>query len=101
MGNPVNNQQCYRKISVMQEFLIGHETAKTEEKNIKALPYGQAIFYAIYPRFTNVDIRMTTDVFEGEVDVYVTNENDEFTVYFNQTTGYHQVKIKSLANSPR
>ena len=34
MGNPVDNQQCYRKISVMQEFLIGSQTAETEDKQV-------------------------------------------------------------------
>ncbi|KAJ7326013.1 Multiple epidermal growth factor-like domains protein 8 [Desmophyllum pertusum] len=100
MGNPVNSQQCYRKISVMQEFVIGSETAGTGEKEKKPLPYGRAIFYAIYPRFTNVDIRLTIDVFAGAVDVYVTSENDEFTVTLNETDGHHQVNIKYLSRSP-
>ena len=100
MGNPVNSQQCYRKISVMQEFVIGSETAGTGEKEKKPLPYGRAIFYAIYPRFTNVDIRLTIDVFTGAVDVYVTSENDEFTVTLNETDGHHQVNIKYLSRSP-
>ena len=98
MGSPVNNQQCYRKINMMQEFKIGHKTGDTDEANVKPLPYGQAIFYAIYPRFTNVNIRLTVDVFSGEVDVFVTNENDEFTVEYNQTSGHHEVLIRSLDN---
>lgn len=101
MGNPVDNQQCYRKISVMQEFLIGSQTAETEDKQVDLLPHGRAIFYAIYPRFTNVDIRMTIDMFAGAVDVFVANENDEFTVIFNATTAQHQVIVKSLAGSSR
>ncbi|XP_066023971.1 multiple epidermal growth factor-like domains protein 8 [Pocillopora verrucosa] len=101
MGNPVNDQQCYRKISVMKEFVIGKKTSETSEETVEPLPYGQAIFYAIYPRFTNVDIRMTIDVFEGSVDVFVADENDEFTVTLNETSGHHKVKIKSLASSRR
>ena len=97
MGNPINNQQCYRKISVTHQFVIGHKTAEPDDTGVNALPYGQAIFYAIYPRFTNVNIRLTTDIFTGEVDVYVTNENDEFTVEYNHTSGHHQVIVKSLA----
>lgn len=99
MGNPVNDQQCYRKISVMKEFVIGKKTSETSEETVEPLPYGQAIFYAIYPRFTNVDIRMTIDVFEGSVDVFVADENDEFTVTLNETSGHHKVKIKSLVSS--
>ena len=101
MGSPINNQQCYRKISFMQEFVIGHKTAETDEQNVDGLSFGQAIFYAIYPRFTNVNIRLTTDVFTGEVDLYVTSESDEFTVEYNHTTGHHEVNVRSLANSPR
>ena len=101
MGNPVDNQQCYRKISVMQEFVIGSQTADTEDKQVNPLPHGRAIFYAIYPRFTNVDIRMTIDLFAGAVDVYVANENDQFTVIFNETIGEHQVNVKSLTSTSR
>ena len=95
MGSPVNSQQCYRKINVMQEFVIGHQTG--DDRNIQELPYGESIFYGIYPRFTNVDIRLTVDVFTGEVDVYVTNENDVFTVEYNQTSGRREVLIRRLA----
>lgn len=101
MGNPLNNQQCYRKMSVSSEFVIGLKTDSTDESDGKALPYGQAIMYAVYPRFTNVDIRLTIDVFVGEIDVYVANENDEFTVVFNHTTGHHQVNVKGLSNIVR
>ena len=101
MGNPADNKQCYRKISVMQEFVIGSQTADTEDKQVDPLPHGRAIFYAIYPRFTNVDIRMTIDMFAGAVDVYVANENDQFTVTFNETADQHQVNVESLTSSPR
>lgn len=101
MGNPTDNKQCYRKISVMQEFVIGSQTADTEDKEVNPLPHGRAIFYAIYPRFTNVDIRMTIDMFAGAVDVYVASENDEFTVTFNETADRHQVNVQSPSNSPR
>ncbi|XP_074634355.1 multiple epidermal growth factor-like domains protein 8 isoform X4 [Acropora palmata] len=101
MGSPLNNQQCYRKMIVSSEFVIGLKTDLTDESDGKALPYGQAIMYAVYPRFTNVDIRLTIDVFVGEIDVYVANENDEFTVLFNHTTGHHQVNVKGLSNIVR
>ena len=99
MGNPVDNQQCYRKISVMKEFVIGKKTSETSQNTVEPLPYGQAIFYAIYPRFTNVDIRLTIDVFEGSVDVFVADENNEFTVTLNETSGHHRVNVKSVASS--
>ena len=101
MGTPRDNRQCYRKISVMQEFVIGSEPADTEKKGVQPLPYGRAIFYAIYPKYTNVDIRMTIDMFAGAVDVYVANENDEFTVIFNETSAEHQVIIKAASSSQR
>lgn len=101
MGNPVDNQQCYRKISVMKEFVIGKKTSETSQNTVEPLPYGQAIFYAIYPRFTNVDIRLTIDVFEGSVDVFVADENNEFTVTLNETSGHHRVNVKSVASSRR
>ena len=85
----------------MQEFVIGSQTADTEDKQVDPLPHGRAIFYAIYPRFTNVDIRMTIDMFAGAVDVYVANENDQFAVIYNETTAQHQVSVKSSASASR
>ena len=99
MGDPLHNQQCYRKVSVMQEFVIGEKTALISDKDIKPLPRGRAIFYAIYPKFTNVDIRMTIDVFRGAVDLYVTNKENRFRVVFNHTTGNHQVIISAPLRS--
>lgn len=37
---------------------------------------------------------MIIDVFEGLVDVFVVDENDEFIVIFNEIFGYYKVKIK-------
>ena len=97
MGLPEENRQCYKKVTVMQEFIVG----ATYEDKPELLPPERAIFFAVYPKFTNVDIRMTIDVFQGEMDVYVSSSNRAIAVYVNKTTGSHIVKILKPERSRR
>ena len=97
MGSPTDSRQCYRKISVMQEFFIG----ATYEEKPELLPPQRAIFFAVYPKFTNVDIRMTVDIFQGEVDVYVTSSKRAFIVKTSNVTGAHEVTIAEKAADRR
>lgn len=54
--------------------------------------------YVVYLRFINVDIWFIIDVFDGEVDVYMVNENDEFIVVFNYIIGYYEVNVRGFFN---
>ncbi|XP_043935354.1 multiple epidermal growth factor-like domains protein 8 [Protopterus annectens] len=94
-GNPVNGHQCYRLISVEQEYCFDPTSQSNcfHEPNIKDLPMGRTVFFGVQPKFTNVDIRITIDVTFGGVDVYISTSYDTFVVDVNRTTGIHTVRI--------
>lgn len=71
------------------------------EKKAPPLPKGTTVSYVIYPRFTNVDIRTTIDVFQGALDVYVSTFDRTFAVYVNKTTGVHSVEVSQEKRARR
>ena len=91
-GDPINGRQCYRKMTLNQELIIGQEAGVWSTDDITPLLKDRSLFYAVFPRFTNVDIRMTVDVFDGGVEVYVTTDFSLFAVDVNTSTGVHTVK---------
>lgn len=74
-----------------QVVVIGQEAGAWGSEDITPLLRDRSLFYAVFPRFTNVDIRMTVDVFDGGVDVYITTDNSLFAIDVNKTTGVHTV----------
>lgn len=53
------------------------------------LPAGQAILYALSPKYTNVDIRIMLDVTFGQMSVFISSRPDIFLVrYFFYTYNY-------------
>ena len=91
MGHPTSGSQCYKKITLNQDVVIGQDPGVWGNEGITPLLRDRSLFYAVFPRFTNVHIRMTVDVFEGAVDVYVSTDDSVFAVDVNQTTGLHTV----------
>ncbi|XP_033100156.1 multiple epidermal growth factor-like domains protein 8 [Anneissia japonica] len=91
VGEPTNGHQCYLEMRVEQDYCFWSQT----ECPIKSesLPYGQSSFYAVQPKFKNLDIRMTIDVTYGKVDAYVTFNHSIFIIDVNKTTGMHTVSI--------
>jgi len=63
------------------------------EPNIKNLPQGRTVLFAVQPKFTNVDIRITIDVTFGGVAVYISNSHSSFTVSVDPATGLHTVRV--------
>ncbi|XP_078507442.1 multiple epidermal growth factor-like domains protein 8 isoform X2 [Lissotriton helveticus] len=94
-GNPVNGQQCYRLISVEQEYCFDPTSQSNcfHEPNIKNLPSGRTVFFGVQPKFTNVDIRITIDVTFGGVDIYVSTSFETFTVDVDRASGVHTVHV--------
>jgi len=72
----------------------------TEECKSKpaALKPGQTVFFVIQPRFMNVDIRIIIDVTQGELDVFMSPQDDSFIVETNETTGYHEIFLDNRYN---
>ncbi|KAM8927354.1 multiple epidermal growth factor-like domains protein 8 [Pelodytes ibericus] len=94
-GNPVNGRQCYRLMTVEQEYCFDPTSQNNcfHEPNIQNLPFGRSVFFGVQPKFTNVDIRVTVDVTFGNVDVYVSTSSDSFAVDVDSLTGVHAVRI--------
>lgn len=63
-----------------------------------ALKPGQTVFFVIQPRFMNVDIRVIIDVTQGELDVYMSPQDDSFIVDTNDTSGYHEIFLDNRYN---
>lgn len=58
-----------------------------DECKIKPKPLypGEMVFFAIQPRFMNVDIRIVIDVTQGEVDVHMSTHEDTYLAYPNSS----------------
>lgn len=71
--------------------------AKTIDECKKPQPLrpGQTVFFVIQPRFMNVDIRIIVDVTQGELDLFMSPQDDSFVVLPNQTTGDQDIYLDS------
>ncbi|KAE8593599.1 hypothetical protein XENTR_v10019212 [Xenopus tropicalis] len=94
-GNPVNGRQCYRLMTVEQEYCFDPTSQSNcfHEPNIQNLPFGRTVFFGVQPKFTNVDIRVTVDVTFGCVDVFVSTSYETFSVEVDPLTGVHGVRV--------
>lgn len=86
--------------SVFTRICFVFPISTTEECKAKpaALKPGQTVFFVIQPRFMNVDIRVIIDVTQGELDVYMSPQDDSFIVETNETTGYHEIYLDNRYN---
>lgn len=66
-----------------------------ECKKPAPLKPGQVVFFVIQPRYMNVDIRIIIDVTQGDVDFFMSPQDDSFVVQTNKTTNTHQVYLDS------
>lgn len=70
--------------------------AKTiDECKIKPQPLksGQTVFFVIQPRYMNVDIRFMVDVTQGELDFYMSPNDEAFVVHSNSSSGHHDILL--------
>lgn len=49
----------------------------------------------VQPRFMNVDIRLTVDVTQGGLDLFLSPRDDTFVVDVNISTGAHMINLDS------
>jgi hypothetical protein len=59
----------------------------------KPLHPGQTVFFAVQPKYMNVDIRVVVDVTQGALDLYMSPSEEMFVVNVNSSTGTHMVSI--------
>lgn len=65
MGTPTNNHQCYRQMTVDKEYCFDPETQNNCNREPMALRQGRTVFFAVQPKYLNVNIRITIDVTMG------------------------------------
>ncbi|XP_027562975.1 multiple epidermal growth factor-like domains protein 8, partial [Neopelma chrysocephalum] len=97
-GHPVGGQQCYRLLAVEQEYCLDpwSQSHCFPPPQRRPLPAGRAVLFAVQPKFTNVDIRVTLDVTFGAVDLYVATAYDTFAVDTEPGTGRHLVRVQGV-----
>ncbi|UYV69928.1 MEGF8 [Cordylochernes scorpioides] len=110
VGVPTHGHQCYRHMFLDKDYCFDPYTQGTyshstlgwmlfcdaEQCNRKPnpLPEGRTVFFAVQPRYMNVDIRIIVDVTEGAIDFFLSARDDTFLVTVNQSTGVHEVKLE-------
>lgn len=58
-------------------------------KQKHALLSGRTVFFAVQPKFMNVNIRITLDVTHGSINVYLSPKDDTFVI--KQENWVHRV----------
>ncbi|KAH8377850.1 hypothetical protein KR093_007479 [Drosophila rubida] len=97
-GNPTDGHQCYKQITVESRMCFDAKPIEECKSKPAALVPGQTVFFVIQPRFMNVDIRIIIDVTQGELDVFMSPQDDSFIVETNQTNGFHEILLDNRYN---
>ena len=95
-GHPKNGHQCYKHITIDSKMCLDARPLD-ECKNAAPVPLqgGKTVFFVVQPRFMNVDIRIILDVTEGDVDFFMSSNDDSFVVLTNHSNGIHEVLLDS------
>lgn len=81
-------------IKFQQSFLSGMHFFYTDDCHTPPPLYqGRTAFFAIQPKYMNVDIRVVVDVTKGGIDFFFSPKEDTFVVEVNKTTGIHSISI--------
>lgn len=89
-GNPIDGHQCYKQITVESKMCFDAKTID-ECKKPTPLKNGQTTFFVIQPRFMNVDIRIIVDVTQGELNLYMSPQDDALVVETSPETSHHNI----------
>ncbi|GFS81956.1 multiple epidermal growth factor-like domains protein 8 [Nephila pilipes] len=54
---------------------------------------GQTVFFAVQPRYMNVDIRIVVDITQGGIDFFLSAKEDAFIVDVERATGLHRIYV--------
>lgn len=93
MGNPTNGHQCYRQMFVDRDYCFEPKKQNPDCISPTPLYQGRTVFFAIHPRYMNVDIRVIVDVTKGGVDFFFSPKDDTFVVEVNKSNGIHIVDV--------
>ena len=68
LGTPTRGHHCYRQMSVDRDYCFDPKTQMQCDNHAQlphALARGRTVFFAVQPKYLNVDIRITLDVTAG------------------------------------
>jgi multipile epidermal growth factor-like domains protein 8 len=93
VGHPTDGHQCYKQITVESKMCF--DAKSIDECKIKPQPLrpGQTVFFMVQPRFMNVDIRIVVDVTQGELDFFMSPQDDSFIVASDNQTGQQEIYL--------
>uniref|UniRef100_A0A8D8PUQ8 Multiple epidermal growth factor-like domains protein 8 n=1 Tax=Cacopsylla melanoneura TaxID=428564 RepID=A0A8D8PUQ8_9HEMI len=92
-GTPTNGHQCYKVMNVDAKFCLDSKLLDECKMKPKGLAPGQSVFFAMQPRFMNVDIRVSVDVTQGSLDLYLSPRDDSLVVNYNGTLNAHVLEL--------
>lgn len=94
-GHPKSGHQCYKHITIDSKMCL--DAKPIEECKAETIPLkgGKTVFFVIQPRFMNVDIRIILDVTQGDVDFFMSSNDDSFVVLTNHSGGHHEILLDS------
>lgn len=82
-----------------RDYCFDPDTQEECNRNPAPLPPGRTVFFAVQPRYMNVDIRVVVDVAMGAVDLYLTAKDDAFVVDYNKSSGEHLIWLDNRYNA--
>ncbi|XP_039249986.2 multiple epidermal growth factor-like domains protein 8 [Styela clava] len=105
-GEPKNGGHCYRQVAMEDDMCFSidspsscpaidygsnGQTVNTLGETRHVLPAGQAILFALNPKYTNVDIRIMVDVTFGELSLFLSDDPAAFRVLTDKNSKKHKV----------
>ncbi|RWS24454.1 hypothetical protein B4U80_04898, partial [Leptotrombidium deliense] len=95
LGVPTHGHQCYRHMFLDRDYCFDTETQEECNRKPNPLLLKRTVFFAVQPRYMNVDIRIVVDVSQGALDFYLSAKEDTFVVDVDKNTGVHNVWLDS------
>uniref|UniRef100_T1JFI7 Multiple epidermal growth factor-like domains protein 8 n=1 Tax=Strigamia maritima TaxID=126957 RepID=T1JFI7_STRMM len=92
LGTPTNGHQCYRQMTVDRDYCFD---PLTQDSCLKPYPLhsGYTVYFVVYPKFRNVDIRVIVDVIQGSLDLYLSPRDDTFVIRNNLLMTKHVISV--------
>lgn len=92
-GTPTNGHQCYRHMYIDKEYCFDPISQDDCLQKPKPLLHGRTVYFAIQPRYMNVDIKIIVYLIQGDIDLYISPKDDFFIVHSSPINGFHQTFV--------
>ncbi|XP_054720538.1 multiple epidermal growth factor-like domains protein 8 [Uloborus diversus] len=93
LGAPTHGHQCYRHMFLDKEYCFDPTTQDECNRKPNGLFEGHTVFFAVQPRYMNVDIRIVVDVTNGGIDFFLSAKEDAFIVEVDKATALHRIYV--------